>query len=115
MKHTAAILSFLGLALVCHAEIRTWTDASGQHKIEAELVGVQAGKVTLKRANGTVITLTVNQLSAADQALLGGGRLRMAGRQRATGRSGAVRIVTMSPGKPDCSKNGLPAVRNARG
>lgn len=73
MKQTAAILSFLGLALVCHAEIRTWTDASGQHKIEAELVGVQAGKVTLKRADGTVITLTVNQLSAADQALLGGG------------------------------------------
>lgn len=73
MKYTAAILSFLGFALTCHAEIRTWTDASGQHKIEAELVGVQAGKVTLKRADGTVLTLALNQLSAPDQALLGGG------------------------------------------
>jgi len=73
MKHILASLSILGFALSCHAEMRTWTDASGQHKIEAELVGVQAGKVTLKRANGSTITLALNQLSKADQALLGGG------------------------------------------
>lgn len=79
MKNIIATVSFLGLALACHAEIRTWTDASGQHKIEAELVGVQAGKVTLKRADGTTITLGLNQLSAPDQALLGGGSSSGAG------------------------------------
>jgi hypothetical protein len=43
----------LCLALAAQAELRTWKDASGAHEIKAELVSVQAGKVTLKRENGT--------------------------------------------------------------
>lgn len=74
MKTTATtVLLSLCLALAAQAELRVWKDASGQHEIKAELVGVQAGKVTLKRENGTTVTLPVASLSKADQALLGGG------------------------------------------
>ncbi|MFN0077714.1 MAG: PQQ-binding-like beta-propeller repeat protein [Prosthecobacter sp.] len=73
MKTTATILLSLCLTLAVQAEIRIWKDASGTHEIKAELVGVQGGKVTLKRENGTTITLPVTSLSKADQALLGGG------------------------------------------
>ncbi|MDZ4405106.1 PQQ-binding-like beta-propeller repeat protein [Prosthecobacter sp.] len=73
MKTTATVLLSLCLTLAVQAEIRIWKDASGAHEIKAELVGVQGGKVTLKRENGTTITLPVTSLSKADQALLGGG------------------------------------------
>lgn len=46
---------------------RTWSDASGLHKIEAELVSAEAGTVTLKTASGRVITIPLEQLSKDDQ------------------------------------------------
>jgi outer membrane protein assembly factor BamB len=73
MKTTATALLSLCLTLAVQAEIRTWKDASGAHEIKAELVSVQAGKVTLKREDGKLITLPVASLSQADQALLNGG------------------------------------------
>jgi hypothetical protein len=72
MKTTATALLSLCLTLAVQAEIRTWKDASGAHEIKAELVSVQAGKVTLKREDGKLITLPVASLSQADQALLNG-------------------------------------------
>ncbi|MDP1589127.1 MAG: PQQ-binding-like beta-propeller repeat protein, partial [Prosthecobacter sp.] len=72
MKNTTFVLLSLCLALSAQAEIRIWKDATGTHEIKAELVGVKAGKVTLKRENGTTITLPVASLSKEDQALLGG-------------------------------------------
>ncbi|MCB1276544.1 PQQ-binding-like beta-propeller repeat protein, partial [Prosthecobacter sp.] len=72
MKTTVTILFSLCLTLAVQAEIRTWKDASGVHEIRAELVGVQAGNVTLKREDGKLITLPVTSLSKADQALLEG-------------------------------------------
>ncbi len=74
MKTTTTVLLSLCLTLAVQSEIRIWKDASGAHEIKAELVGVQGGKVTLKRENGTLITLPVSSLSKADQALLGGGK-----------------------------------------
>jgi len=47
---------------------RTWTDATGKFKIEAELVRVADGKVELKKADGTVVSVPLDKLSAADQA-----------------------------------------------
>ena len=73
MKHTATALLSLCLTLAVQAEIRIWKDASGVHEIKAELVGVKGNQVTLKRENGTIVTLSLNQLSKADQALLSGG------------------------------------------
>lgn len=73
MKHATTTLLSLCLALAAHAEFRVWKDASGQHEIKAELIGVKGNQVTLKRENGTTVTLTLTQLSKADQALLSGG------------------------------------------
>lgn len=55
------------------AEIRTWTDASGLHKVSAELMGVAGGMVSLKTQDGRVVRLAMTQLSKEDQAFLKGG------------------------------------------
>lgn len=59
------------LAVICTkaalAETRTWTDSSGKHSVEAELVKVDDRQVTLKRGDGKVVTLAIRRLSAADQ------------------------------------------------
>jgi hypothetical protein len=47
--------------------LRTWTDASGQYHIEAELVEHSEGNVTLKKPDGQVVTLPLEKLSPADQ------------------------------------------------
>ena len=73
MKPSLLLLALLAASGIARAELRTWKDASGAHEIKAELVGVQNGKVTLKRENGTTISLPVASLSKEDQALLGGG------------------------------------------
>jgi hypothetical protein len=49
--------------------LRTWTDASGKFKVEAELLGVQEGKVRLKRPNGKEVTIPIDKLSAADREI----------------------------------------------
>lgn len=51
---------------------RTWTDATGKFKIEAELVRVADGKVELKKTDGTTISVPLDKLSAADQAIATG-------------------------------------------
>ncbi|MDP7303895.1 MAG: SHD1 domain-containing protein [Pirellulaceae bacterium] len=47
---------------------RTWSDATGQFKIEAVFVGVAGEKVNLRRADNRVIAVPLERLSAADQA-----------------------------------------------
>ena len=47
---------------------RTWSDASGRFQIEAAFVSVVDGKVNLRRADGRVIAVPLEKLSAADQA-----------------------------------------------
>jgi hypothetical protein len=49
------------------SSLRTWTDKSGQHKIDAELVGSNDGKVQLKKKDGTVIVVPIEKLSQSDQ------------------------------------------------
>ena len=51
------------------AELRTWTDSSGKHKIEAEFVRFNENKVTLKKEDGKRITLVLSKLSDEDQDL----------------------------------------------
>jgi len=48
-------------------KIRTWTDITGKYKVEAEIVSVQNGQVTLRKANGDRTTLPVEKLSEADR------------------------------------------------
>ncbi|WP_261343583.1 SHD1 domain-containing protein [Anatilimnocola aggregata] len=51
------------------AKSRTWADASGMFKIEAEFISLKDDTVELKRPDGKVITLTLDKLSVADQAI----------------------------------------------
>ena len=50
--------------------VQTWTDKTGQFKIEAELVKVENGKATLRKPDGEVISVNVEFFSPADQARL---------------------------------------------
>jgi hypothetical protein len=48
--------------------MRTWSDVSGRFQIEAAFVSVVDGKVNLRRADGRVLAVPLEKLSAADQA-----------------------------------------------
>lgn len=50
--------------------LRTWTDASGEHKVEARFVRLVDGKVTLKTDAGREIKLPLDRLCDEDQELL---------------------------------------------
>src|SRR5262245_63788368 len=52
------------------ANAREWTDATGAFKVQAELVAVRNGKAILEKADGSVLSVPVDKLSAADQAYL---------------------------------------------
>jgi HEAT repeat protein len=49
------------------AEPRTWTDATGMHTIEAAFVDFKGGKVVLRKSDGSEVSLSMQQLSKADQ------------------------------------------------
>ena len=50
------------------ADIRTWTDSTGQYKTEAEFVDFKDGMVRLRRAdNGEIRSIPLEKLSEADQ------------------------------------------------
>lgn len=49
---------------------RTWTDATGQFRVEAELLAVADGKVQLKKSDGSVVSVPLEKLSQADRDFL---------------------------------------------
>jgi hypothetical protein len=49
---------------------RTWSDASGKFKVDADLVSVDENQVTLRRTDGKVVHLPIDKLSQADQDFL---------------------------------------------
>lgn len=65
-----AALAALATGQVLAEEFRIWTDASGQFKVEAQLVKVQDGKVELKKKDHSVISVAIEKLGAADQKYL---------------------------------------------
>ena len=52
------------------AEYRTWTNDTGEFKVEAELVSCEFDQVQLRKRDGKVLSLPIGRLSAADQALI---------------------------------------------
>ncbi len=50
-----------------HEAYRTWTDSSGTFTVEAEFVGLNDGKVRLKKRDGKVIAVALSQLSEEGQ------------------------------------------------
>lgn len=55
------------MSTVSSASLRTWTDASGKFTIEAEFAGYAAGAVTLRKSDGSTISMPMEKLSQADQ------------------------------------------------
>ena len=51
---------------------RTWTDSSGQHKIQANFVSKTESDVTLRLEDGEQKTVPLDKLSEADRELLQG-------------------------------------------
>ena len=54
------------------AEMRTWTDSTGQHQTEAEFVECRDGQVQLRKADGQIVILSLDKLSAADRSFVQG-------------------------------------------
>lgn len=52
--------------------MRTWVDATGRFRVEAELVGVRTDTVRLHKANGTLIDVPLFKMSTADLSYLEG-------------------------------------------
>jgi uncharacterized protein with FMN-binding domain len=57
----------IAAATIGEAEMRTWSDHTGRHKIQAEFVGGQGGKVRLRNAEGRLFDVDLKALSPADQ------------------------------------------------
>jgi hypothetical protein len=47
--------------------VREWSDVKGKFHVKAELVGVKDGKVQLKTADGDILSVPLEKLSAVDQ------------------------------------------------
>ena len=58
------------VAAATAAEPRTWTDATGKFKIQAEFVSEQNGSVTLRQTDGSEVEIPINKLSKPDQDYL---------------------------------------------
>ena len=66
------IRSSLGLALIASAFVvlsapRTWHDAAGEHRVEAEFVDFDGSKVRLEKPDHTIITVPIRGLSTVDR------------------------------------------------
>ncbi|MDA7528113.1 SHD1 domain-containing protein, partial [bacterium] len=48
-------------------QMRTWSDTTGQFKIEATFIELKGDSITLKRKDGKVISLPIAKLSEPDQ------------------------------------------------
>lgn len=50
-----------------NADIRTWTDSSGNYSIQAQFVAFEHGEVRLKKLDGNTISIAPGRLSIADR------------------------------------------------
>lgn len=75
VRDTARVLRFAVLSLAlgltfsaqASAQVRTWTDSTGRHKMQAKFVEVADGKVKLEREDGSQFAIDLKKLSEADQ------------------------------------------------
>jgi hypothetical protein len=71
MKKTVLLWAFVLLVtLALPASARRWTSADGRFTVDAELVEVTDGQVTLKKRTGETITVPVEKLSELDRRWL---------------------------------------------
>jgi predicted peptidase len=70
MKHLL-ILQLCALALLQSTSARTWTSADGR-ELEAEFVSANRDAVTVRKGDGTVVTIARSRLSPADREFVRG-------------------------------------------
>jgi S1-C subfamily serine protease len=72
MRHLIiGLIAFGLLSAESHAaKMRTWTDRSGNSRVEAELVRADDSHVTLRKADGTQIRVPIVRLSDADRGFV---------------------------------------------
>src|SRR5262245_62397017 len=63
----AVVLALAGLVPAFADEMRTWTDSTGKHKVQAKYVSLADGKVTLEGADGKQFEIELTKLSRDDQ------------------------------------------------
>ena len=62
---------FLGLLMFANAvEAREWSSKNGQFKIEADAIAFSDHLVVLKKTNGALVAVELEQLSDADKKFL---------------------------------------------
>ena len=66
------VILLCALTSMSGAEIRTWTDDTGQYTVEAELVEVRDGIVFLRKTDGSVSPVPLDRLSEADRQYIAG-------------------------------------------
>lgn len=64
---TLAVVVLLGVPVAGAEETRTWTDATGKHKIEAQYSGMAGTKVKLTLKSGKKMEIELKQLSENDR------------------------------------------------
>lgn len=74
---------------------RLWKDASGSFEIKATLVAKNAASVSLKRADGEVITVPIEKLSSSDRAYVKEQRLSAVNPTREASRGGPADLRSM--------------------
>lgn len=80
----AVVLVALNLSVsAAGARVRNWTDDSGNHRVEAELVEILEKSVRLKTVDGRVVEVPLERLSADDRRLV---EMERRNRQTAPGR-----------------------------
>ncbi|WP_231756680.1 transglutaminase domain-containing protein [Lignipirellula cremea] len=79
MQRALGAIAFLALAIasLTVASARTWTDATGKFRMEAELVSANDSQVVLKTTDGRELTVPLAQLSRNDRVYLA--RIKAAG------------------------------------
>jgi len=101
--HRLVILTvFVTLCLpVAPLTARQWTDSTGVFTIEAELIEVSGGNVRLRKADGQIVTVPLDRLSAADRDYVRslGAREKAAAKPLLLTREDAVRQKLQQPTK----------------
>jgi thiol-disulfide isomerase/thioredoxin len=70
--HCGAIAAAVLILSTAAAEVRTWTSADGKFTVQAEMLSVEDGSVSLRKADGTEINVPLTKLSKADRQFAAG-------------------------------------------
>ncbi|MEO2050107.1 MAG: SHD1 domain-containing protein [Pirellulales bacterium] len=67
LRSTYTLIVLVTCIISATVQQRTWTDNTGKHQIEADLVEVKDGIAVLKKPSGKTVDVPLNRLSSADR------------------------------------------------